>query len=498
MGAGAALFDYDNDGDLDVFLLQDQSLDAGAARSPPHASPLPQRARRAQDAALHRRHRPAAALAGTATAWASPPATTTTTAITDLYVTALGPEHALPQQRQRHVHRRDGGRRRRRPVAGARPPRSSTTTATATSICSSPTTSISRRTANKQCFDPAGTRDYCGPRSYRPVPDRLFRNEGGGRFTDVTDAAGIAQADGAGLGVAVRRLQRRRLAGPLRRQRRDAEPAVDQPEGRHVRRRRSAVRRRRSTRAGNPEGSMGVASGDYDGDGDEDLFVTNIIAETFALYTNDGRGGFDDARVAAGAGAADRRLHRLRHRLDRLRQRRLAGPVHRQRRGEHRRGAARPADAVPDAEPVVSQRGDRTVRRGRAGAGRARRSRGGGRPRRRVRRHRQRRRHRHPGDEQQRAGPAVAEPGRHRRRRGCRCGSTTAPAIGSGWARWCTSSVAGGRRWCVASAPMAAISPRRTRRRSLVWRVAGRGDGARGLARRRRRSDSPSRRLDGE
>jgi hypothetical protein len=52
--------------------------------------------------------------------------------------------------------------------------------------------------------------------------------------------------------------------------------------------------------AGNPEGSMGVASGDYDRDGDEDLFITNIIAETFALYTNDGRAGFDDTRVPAG------------------------------------------------------------------------------------------------------------------------------------------------------------------------------------------------------
>jgi hypothetical protein len=45
---------------------------------------------------------------------------------------------------------------------------------------------------------------------------------------------------------------------------------------------------------------MGIASGDYDHDGDEDLFVTNIIGETFALYTNDGRDGFEDTRVQAG------------------------------------------------------------------------------------------------------------------------------------------------------------------------------------------------------
>lgn len=44
---------------------------------------------------------------------------------------------------------------------------------------------------------------------------------------------------------------------------------------------------------------MGIASGDYDDDGDEDLFVTNIIGETFVLYTNDGRAAFEDTRVRA-------------------------------------------------------------------------------------------------------------------------------------------------------------------------------------------------------
>ena len=44
---------------------------------------------------------------------------------------------------------------------------------------------------------------------------------------------------------------------------------------------------------------MGIASGDFDGDGDEDLFVTNIISETFVLYVNDGKGGFEDRRTAA-------------------------------------------------------------------------------------------------------------------------------------------------------------------------------------------------------
>src|SRR5262249_19372496 len=44
------------------------------------------------------------------------------------------------------------------------------------------------------------------------------------------------------------------------------------------------------------------ASGDFDLDGDEALFVTNIVGETSALYVNDGRGNFDDARVKSRLG----------------------------------------------------------------------------------------------------------------------------------------------------------------------------------------------------
>ena len=48
---------------------------------------------------------------------------------------------------------------------------------------------------------------------------------------------------------------------------------------------------------------MGIASGDFDLDGDEDLFVTNIVGETSVLYVNDGHGNFVDARVKSGLAA---------------------------------------------------------------------------------------------------------------------------------------------------------------------------------------------------
>jgi hypothetical protein len=156
---------------------------------------------------------------------------------------------------------------------------------------------------NKLCYDTAGARDYCGPRSFQPVPGRLFRNEGQGVFSDVSESSGVARVYGAGLGVTVGDyngdgwldlyVANDATPNQLWINQKNGTFADDGPlSGVAV------------NAAGNPEGSMGVASGDYDADGDEDLFVTNIAGETFALYQNDGRGAFDDVRVRAGVGQA--------------------------------------------------------------------------------------------------------------------------------------------------------------------------------------------------
>jgi hypothetical protein len=51
---------------------------------------------------------------------------------------------------------------------------------------------------------------------------------------------------------------------------------------------------------GMPEASMGVDAADFDGDGDEDLFMTHLSRETNTLYINDGKGWFEDRTVAMG------------------------------------------------------------------------------------------------------------------------------------------------------------------------------------------------------
>ncbi len=298
MGAGAGLIDYDNDGDLDVYLIQNHPLEPGK-------TPLPGRPHRlfrndlTKGGALRFTDVTATSGLGGAT-YGMGVATGDydNDGDTDLYVTALGPNTLY----------RNNGNGTFTDVTGEAGVGDDRWSTAATFLDYDRDGDLDlfvanyldfSLAANKQCFDPAGTRDYCGPRSYRPVPDRLFRNDGQGRFTDVSEPAGITRADGGGLGVSTGDYNGEGWLDLFVAN--DATPNqlwINQKNGTFADE--GPLSGVALNASGNPEGSMGVASGDYDRDGDEDLFITNIIAETFALYTNDGRAGFDDTRVAAG------------------------------------------------------------------------------------------------------------------------------------------------------------------------------------------------------
>ncbi len=139
----------------------------------------------------------------------------------------------------------------------------------------------------------ADQRFYCAPKIFPPTSSHLYRNEGQGKFTDVSAETGLAGALGKAWGVVVTDInndgfmdifQANDMAANFlwvnRGGRRFEEIGLSAGVGYSV--------------DGEPRSGMGVDATDINGDGWEDLFVSNIDHETFSLYVNSRDEMFND------------------------------------------------------------------------------------------------------------------------------------------------------------------------------------------------------------
>jgi len=160
---------------------------------------------------------------------------------------------------------------------------------------------------NKVCGEKeAGRRSYCHPDVYGDLQDRFYRNElaerGNAALVDSTADTGIEGVLGAGLGVVITDLDGDR--------RPDIYVANDMDANLHLlNRSENGVLRfvddallagTALSHRGQPEAGMGIAVGDVDSNGFDDLVVTHLDRETNALYANRGDGVFLDQRFTAG------------------------------------------------------------------------------------------------------------------------------------------------------------------------------------------------------
>ena len=153
-----------------------------------------------------------------------------------------------------------------------------------------------------RCTSSSGQNDYCGPLAFPPASDHLLRNEGGGRFVDVSEEAGIARVAAAGLGVVIEDFN---LDGwPDVYVSNDAYANnlwMNQRDGRFVDE--ALMLGAAYNDQGTPEAGMGVLAEDLDQDGVTDLLVTHLDQETNTLYRGLADGaGFADATATSGLG----------------------------------------------------------------------------------------------------------------------------------------------------------------------------------------------------
>jgi enediyne biosynthesis protein E4 len=156
---------------------------------------------------------------------------------------------------------------------------------------------------NKRCFANSSRRDYCGPSAFPPQKDRFYHNKGDGTFEEVLDKVLLEYKAGAGLGVIALDLNNDGwldffvandgMANHLWINNKGKSFTDD-----------ALFAGTALNQDGHAEASMGISVDDIDGDGDEDLFVAHLMGETNTLYINKGEGLFEDRTIAAGLSAA--------------------------------------------------------------------------------------------------------------------------------------------------------------------------------------------------
>lgn len=307
-GSGGALFDYDHDGDLDLYLVQGATLLAGQkAPSLPGNGPGPPRDR------LYRNDTVRGSPSGLRFTDVTTPSGIKATGFgmgvavgdynndgfLDLYVTNVGPNQLW----------RNNGDGTFRDVTQSSRADDSRWSTSATFVDYDRDGWLDLFIANyvefsagmeRRCFAKTGARDYCGPDTYTAVSDRLLHNRRDGTFEDVSVRSGITSAFGAGLGVIATDFNGDGWT--------DLYVANDgDPNQLWINRGGTGKFEDESLLAGvalNPEGraeaGMGVDAGDFDGDGDDDIFLTHLDGESNRLYVNRGDGFFEDQTIRAG------------------------------------------------------------------------------------------------------------------------------------------------------------------------------------------------------
>ena len=315
-GSGGALFDFDNDGDLDVFLVQGNTLEPNTQ---PSTTLFPWRGPETPRGRLFRNDlnaKGAQLLFTDVTSQSGIVATgygmgvavgdINNDGLPDLYLTNLG-------SNQMYLNKGGGKFTDVTKESGTDDPRWSTSASffdydrdgwldlmvvnyADFTVANSP-----------NCFASNTARDYCTPRVFRSPGNRLFHNKGNGIFEDVTVAAAVSKEFGHGLGIVTADFNNDGWIDVYVANDGDQNQLwTNQKNGTFVNE--ALLAGAAVNRNGQTEAGMGVDVGDFDGNGTDDIFVTHLMDEINALFVNLGQAVFEERTREAGLGMPGRRF----------------------------------------------------------------------------------------------------------------------------------------------------------------------------------------------
>jgi hypothetical protein len=307
-GSGGALFDFDNDGDLDCFLVQGNILEPNTQ---PGTTLFPWRGPESPRGRLFRNDLQSGKLAFTDVTQQSGIVATgygmgvavgdiNNDGLPDLYLTNLG-------SNQMYLNKGGGKFADVTKETGTDDPRWGTSASffdydrdgwldlmvvnyADFTVANSP-----------NCFASNTAKDYCTPRVFRSPGNRLFHNEGNGVFEDATVSAGVSKEFGHGLGIVTGDFNNDGWIDIYVANDGDQNQLwINQKNGTFVNE--ALLAGAAVNRNGQTEAGMGVDVGDFDGNGTDDIFVTHLMDEINALFVNLGQAVFEERTREAGLG----------------------------------------------------------------------------------------------------------------------------------------------------------------------------------------------------
>jgi enediyne biosynthesis protein E4 len=298
MGGGVALFDYDNDGYLDVYFVNSLTVDLVKTRQKTKS-------------VLYRNNgdnsftdmTDKAGVGDIGFGMGAAVADYNNDGFADLYITCLGPNYLFKNNG-------DGTFTDVATKAGVTDPRWSTGAAF---VDYDNDGKLDLFVANYVGFDVNNLPEFgvgrncvfkgvpvqCGPRGLPGAGDSLYRNNGNGTFSDVSQKAGVSDPKGYyGLGVIGSDFDEDGFVDIFVAN--DSTPNfLYHNNGDGTFKEIAFVSGTAVNESGSEQGCMGVTLGDYDHDGKLDLFITNFDDEYNILYHNDGRNSFTDVSFKA-------------------------------------------------------------------------------------------------------------------------------------------------------------------------------------------------------